>query len=422
MAFRKEYTDAQYKTFLQTPFNSDFGISLDKALEYFWAHPPLTLISAGQGEGLTRDNLRHEVIPIVQSILGKSSYVMFLNICMNENAAGLGFIAYTRRYGTRAQDCKDDCNYINNLLSGNYPLNTSAPETGGASMSSTAYQIFRSLKKGAIGKYYMTATFAGNYWCWHTSNVANTYFGNPYDQCIDRIKAMGGNAFGGGGNHGAGGQGDNSDLINLPHAIYLHGSQFTFMGVKFRRYKSWLHIEYPDGLNIAGGNVADNSDGKSSNDKVKKELEVFNRDIKGHNYYYAGNRPARNPKEVGYADCSGLVGWILHTAYAGAWNNGYVNTQTLYNYFKRKGCVIWEGTQQNFINSGEYKKMKAGDFVIFGFSGYGAGLSSHTAFCYDNSGMCVSQEGNGTNFKSIKYLVTSWWVPYRKYFCLVRSK
>ncbi len=69
MAFRKEYTDAQYKTFLQTPFNSDFGISLDKALEYFWAHPPLTLISAGQGEGLTRDNLRHEVIPIVQSIL-----------------------------------------------------------------------------------------------------------------------------------------------------------------------------------------------------------------------------------------------------------------------------------------------------------------------------------------------------------------
>ena len=47
---------------------------------------------------------------------------------MNENAAGLGFIAYTRRYGTRAQDCKDDCHYINSLLSGNYPLNTSAPE------------------------------------------------------------------------------------------------------------------------------------------------------------------------------------------------------------------------------------------------------------------------------------------------------
>lgn len=422
MAFRKEYTDAQYKTFLTTPFNSDFGISLDKALNYFWAHPPMNLVASGTGEGLTRDNLKNEVIPIVQSILGKSAYVMFLCICMNENASGLGFIAYTRRYGTRAQDCRDDCHYINNLLSGNYPLNTSAPETGGASMSGTAYSILKACKKGDIGKYYMCATFAGNYWCWHTSNVWNTYFGNPYDQCIDKIKAMGGNPFGGGGSHGgAGGQGDGG-LINLPHTVYLNNSRFSVLGVKFRRYRNWLHISYPAGLNVSGAGGADDSESTPSNEKVKRELEVYNNDIKGHNYYYAGVRPARNPKSVGYTDCSGLVGWILHTAYPGAWNGGYVNTQTLYDYFKSKGCVIWQGSQQQFLNSGEYKKMKAGDFVIMGRTGFGAGLSSHTAFCYDDNGNVVSQEGQGTLRHPIHYYITAWWTPPFKYFCLVRSK
>ena len=91
MAFRKEYTDGQYKTFLQTPFNSDFGISLDKALEYFWAHPPLTLISAGQGEGLTRDNLRHEVKYIKLTIKSSTKYDMFFNIFMYVNSTGFCF-------------------------------------------------------------------------------------------------------------------------------------------------------------------------------------------------------------------------------------------------------------------------------------------------------------------------------------------
>lgn len=414
-----KYSLTQVENWLKQSFNNNYGISKERAIQFFWSHPPYLLIRP-QGENLTHANFPH-YIDKACSMLGSNSYVNFIMILVNENAT-MGWINHQTRGGTPMQDLIADCQYMQGCLRSWYPVAQSDPYGGTPSMPWNAIQnctkFYRSLPAGTVGRYYMPSTLAGNAWNWAPNWIYNHKYGDAYANCIDWIKSMGGNPWG--ASSGTGQQGDGGGLINLPRKVYLNNSKFEVLGVKFRRFKSWLYIDYPEGLNVAGGSSGSNGGtGGNHSGNVKKELEVFNSLGKRKFNYYMG-RPQGNPNSTGWADCSGMVGWILHTAYPRVFNNGYLNTATILAYFKSK--VIWHGTQSAFISSGAYKKCQAGDIIVFGYDpSCGAGGNSHTVFIYGDNGETISQEPPHTIYSNIHYLASSWWLPKRPYFYLIRT-
>ena len=447
----KEYTDEQYKKFLYHQFNYNFGISEEKMVNYFWDHIGTSGVVAG--ESLTRENMNDTYLPLIKSMLGKQSYVMFLNIMLNENSPSYGFIGYTDHGMSPYGDCKADCQYILYRLNNRTQLNTSAPETGGAPFpTATGNKWLDDAKKGSIARYYMTATLAGNAWVFDPAWSATQYFGNPYDQCIDRIKALGGDPFddddeGGNKNDGSNTGGDkqapknphkkepNQPFQILPSHIYLRGSVPTqlFGFIKFTRYNDMLTINYDltsnkkDPSKPTDSDIDANSghnDPEPANDKIKKMMAEVDK-LRGHVVYYSNARPARAPLSVGYADCSGYVGWIIRNVYPAVWNNGRIDTGSMYTAFKRMGMVIWEGSMNSF-NASEINNVKKGDILIMGQNPLnGAGNSQHTVLMLADgaNGEAVSQEGGGTIWgKSISGFTHNWWHPSFAYFCVCRPK
>lgn len=447
---KKEYTNDQYKKFMQTPFNSNFGCSKDDCIDYFWKHEP-TLLTAPSGENLNHENFKNTYLPAALDILGKNAYVIFIGILINENAT-YGWINYTARSGTPMEDLRADCNHIMTLLTHNYPIASSAPETGYAVGFdyATAGAVYNGCKNGDIGKYYMPATLAGNACVWANAWSQTQYFGNAYDTIIDMVKAMGGDPFGGGGGstpdkHDTGGDTDpkkdpdkkpqNQPWSILPSRIYLNSSmpQQLLGFIKLTRFQDMLTINYDitahqkDNTKPNDSDIDANSgknDPEPATDKIAKIMAVVKK-LRGHYCVYSNARPARDPLGVGYTDCSGMVGWCIRNVYPTVWNNGYINTGTMYTAFKRMGLVIWEGSMDTF-NAGEINKVKQGDIIIMGQNALsGAGNSQHTVLMLADgaNGEALSQEGGGTIWgKSISGFTHNWWHPSFTYFCVVRPK
>ena len=430
MALRKKYTDKQYKKFLYTPMASSYGCSEDKILDYFFAHRPPIVANFG----LTKSNMKTLYLPLVKKEIGKGAYTIFLGYVLAEGATGnIGWINNRSRYGSPYQQLEQDLALINSCLNNPhlYGLNQWAPETGVIPINATGKAIYNNLPKRSTGAMYMQLTLAGNASCWNTRAMnGGYYFGNPYDYIIDMIKACGGKPFSGVNDSGTGGDSGTGleGLPKLPKKVYLNNSEFSVLGVKFKRYKNWLFIHYPFNVDGTYNGSEDNDTGDLS-DKVKKEVAIVN-SFGDRKFVYEQYRPAQNPNKVGWADCSGLVGWILHTVYPSMWNNGYINTGTILAYCRAHKMVVWSGSQEQFSRS-EIKNIQAGDFIVMGNEPTcGAGDYSHVAFCYSGKGpsaKMISQEGPfgvRTTYKNtVNHFVNHWWYKSEHpYFNLCRTK
>lgn len=213
MVIYKKYSLEQYKAFLSNSFSSNFGMSEDKTLNWFFSqHGAQTVISR---YGLTKSNMKNTYIPYLNKHLG--GYFMFLAITVQEGGGAGNWINHYPASVSSSNgmaDMKPDVAYINSLLNSKaYPVSLSAPEVNGGlrvpeDNPGTAKQLLDSLGYGTIGRYYMPATMAGNAWVFATNWCINhqgpapgAYFGNPYDAIIDVIKSAGADPF---KNHGGG--------------------------------------------------------------------------------------------------------------------------------------------------------------------------------------------------------------------------
>lgn len=434
MVWQREYTLEQYKTWLNTSISSDFGCDMDKAIAYFMTHAKQTLI---QGYGVTASNLKSTYIPIMQKYIGSGSWVLFMAKCIAEGANGpseFGWINQTYRSPDGPTACKQDAMYMKDTslhktygfcqFSGLDGVNLNMPD---------GVKFFQGINPGTVGCHYMQTTLAGNACLWANSVAEAHQWGNPYDHCIDMIKAWGGDPFNGkAGTSGQGrdpqkqegtGGGAGINMPKLPRAIHLEGSKFTFLGVTFTRYRDWLFITYPWD-DIAGQNNSNakeptpsSGDREPSGSKIDKILARID-EVKDHNYIYNGNRPSQDPNKVGWADCSGMTGWITHDVLPEPWNGGKVSTINFYNYGMAHDLIIYKSDLKGLLN---FKKWKAGDMVLFGEApNIPPGGASHIAILGKDN-MCYSMEPQGFIKNKIDYMLTYWWTN-RPYAYVMRIK
>lgn len=434
MVWQRKYTMDQYKTWFNTSISSDFGCNEDKAITYFMSHAKPSLIN---GYGVTASNLKSTYIPIMKKYIGSGGWVLFMAKCIAEGAlgpAGYAWINQTYRSANGAEACKQDSIYMSE---------TSKHKTYGFCHSSTldgidqpmpdGAEFFKGINPGTVGCHYMQTTLAGNLCLWANSVAEAHQFGNPYDHCIDMIKAWGGDPFNGkAGSSGQGsapqkqegtGGGSGINFPKLPRAIHMQNSKFTFLGVTFTRYRDWLFITYPwdniTGQNNGNAKPPTESSGDreptgSSVDKILARID----EVKNHNYIYNGNRPSQDPNKVGWADCSGMTGWITHDVLPEIWNGGQVSTLNFYNYMQSHNLMIYKSDLKGLIN---FKKWKAGDIVLFGeLPNIPYGGASHVAILGKDN-MCYSMEPQGFIKNKIDYMLTNWWTN-RPYAYIMRIK
>lgn len=215
----------------------------------------------------------------------------------------------------------------------------------------------------------------------------------------------------------------------MPKAIYLNNSSFTFLGVHFSRVRNWLFIKYPfsdllgNGSSSSEGGSSSSSGGSGDSAKYKKAKKIFDY-LSGRGYVYANIRPQRNPRAVGWADCSGMVGYILHTVYPRMWAGGYINTSTILQYCRAHKMVAWHGSQNQLIK--HMSVVKQGDIIVMGADpSCGAGLMSHVVWVYSGNGAnakVCSMEGNGWLKHPLHYFLKNWWLPHKPYMYVCRLK
>lgn len=432
MPSKKEYTNEEYEKFLTTQYSSDFGISEDKVINTFMSSS--STAQKRSAYGITAENLKSTYIPYIQKELGSGAYVMFLLTVVAEGgSASLGWVNYTYRPINGMLALKEDVAYIKNLLTSKGKVNNWAPETGACTLEQGAYDTYNKTVKGDIGRYYMVATLAGNACVWANAWANTQYFGNPYDLIIDTIKKYGGNPFSGENPKGTGGVvqdgGGNGgsafvDKLKLPRAIYMQGSKFEFLGVKFKRYGNWLYITYPWD-NITGQNndkqqtiTPETPDREPSTDNIEKIMKELDK-VKEKDFQYSNYRPAQNPLVSGATDCSGMDGWLVRDVVPSLWNGGYTNTGIFLNYAKSHNLLVYEGNM-NSVKS--FNKWKAGDLILFGDDpSIGAGGSSHVAIIGRDNSTCYSMETAGFIKRPINYMLNYWW-SYRPYAYIMRLK
>lgn len=455
MTVYKQYTNDQYDKFFQNAFSSNFGISEDKIINHFLASGTSVIKSYG----CTVSTMKNKYVPLLKSMLN-GGYVMFLLISIEEGGGAGNWINHYMHdtansgYGCMRDDCKYILSIINNMHSN--PAYSAYEVMGGSpyveDTSGSTRKALNACKAGTIGRYYIPSTMAGNSWVFGTkwseqhqgSTPPSVYYGNPYDGIINAIKKLGGDPFKGDSSdqkHSSGDGLPKNDQTNVtpqfhfatikPGKIYLNGAVFKGCGVKFRRFKNWLTVKYA--LNISTGNSqstsntqATQSQDKSGHDlKVEKAMSVLNR-MQQQQFTYSNARPSLNPNICGYCDCSGFVGWIIHDIYPTIWNNGYINTGTMYTHFKSIGCIVYEGSMNSFKN--EYmNKVKKGDILIMGENPLsGAGNSQHTGIMSGDGkdAPFCNQSGSKTFYTaSLNWFMTSYYTNLNyPYFCVVRFK
>lgn len=430
----KEYTEAQYKKFLSHKLGDNFGIKQSVFLDKFMALP-FSAISPFTTYGVTRKQLEDDYIPLLKSILG--GYVYFLLYSYHEGGgAGNWINHYASDTNSTPYGCmRTDAKYLLNVSHmhgspamsdpyGGWYANYTEDNPGETS------RVLQSMPNGSIGRAYMQSTMAGNAWVWGTSwanaNWGTNHYGNPYDQMIDLIKKMGGDPFGD-GETGGNTSGDNhpkNPQSTKPKVVkktgihkgyvYLNGSQFTKGNgdkIKFTRYGNILFVE-PGKIETVDTNTNNGGDAKESgkeSDKIpaddkwariKKEIDRVKK-AHGGQYTYANVRPQPNPITAGYADCSGMIGYVIRNVYPQVWNNGYLHTGTIYQAFKKMGKVVWAGHVSQLPS--HYDQVKKGYIIEMAQDmSFGAGLLSHV-------GIMLGDGGDGIFFnQSGGYPPTQW--------------
>lgn len=463
MGAKKKRTTEEYVTWLKQSFNSTWGLSYDQVLNYAFNNSAFQTKVNSYGVG--RSWYENTGIPAIESILGKGSGVMFTAIvCCEGGNKTLGWINHTYRSGSALPDIKTDAEYIKDLLNSfSYPPALNDPYGGIPTMPNggEVRNVLNQCSAGAIGRYYMCATLAGNACVWAESWANNYYFGNPYDQIMDMIANFGGDISKGStatGSAPTGGNGISADnlptdietlqnmlldainggtqalmeLLNklFPSKVYLNNSTFSVLGCKFRRYGQWLFITYPwenmpdltTDIDYNGEFNGGNEEGDPSQNpsdwyaKIVAELDK----IRNKSFWYSNARPAGDLTSINYTDCSGFAGWIARTAFPKMWNSGYTNTGTQLTTMKSIGSIVYSGSQSALVS--QASKVKAGDFLIMGSEpSCGAGLQSHIAWV-ETPEKVWSMEGQGLLCKSLNTFLTRWWTPGRPYFNVCRPR
>lgn len=116
---------------------------------------------------------------------------------------------------------------------------------------------------------------------------------------------------------------------------------------------------------------------------------------------YQNIRPQGDLQHVNYADCSGYIAWGFRLIHPVVWNNGYVNTGTIYNIFKNNGFLTWEGSFNDLFN----QKPVRGDIILFSDdNSFGNGNLKHV-MCYVGDDKCVDMSGMGNQEQSYLNLI-----------------
>lgn len=203
----KSHTMQEYETFLRQPFNSNFGISDDKIIQIFLASAGAQAVI--QSYGVDENFIRYKLFPELDK--RNLGHFMFLFITMCEGGgAGNWINHYAVDSSPDGLVCAIvDMDYIVTCLTTGYPLCVSAPECikpWVEDNAGAAQAFYASAPQTSIAGYYMCSTFAGNAWVWATNwceqnqgPVPLIYFGNPYDDIMNKITSMGGNISNGGG-------------------------------------------------------------------------------------------------------------------------------------------------------------------------------------------------------------------------------
>ena len=424
----KEYTEEQYKKFLSHKLGYNFGIKQSDFLDKFMALP-FSASSPFTTYGVTRKQLEDDYIPLLKSILG--GYVYFLIYSYHEGGgAGNWINHYASDTNSTPYACmKTDAKYLLNVSHMHGSPAMSDPYGGWYAnytedKPGETVKVLQSMPNGSIGRAYMQSTMAGNAWVWGTSwanaNWGTNHYGNPYDQMIDLIKKMGGDPFGDGDSGQNDTKGDNHP--NNPQStkpkvvkktgihkgyVYLNGSQFTKGNqdkIKFTRYGNILFVE-PGQVKTVDANTNNGGDAKESgkeSDKIpsddkwariKKEIDRVKKAHDGQ-YTYANVRPQPNPITAGYADCSGMIGYVIRNVYPQVWNNGYLHTGTIYQAFKQMGKVVWAGP----VGQIPYDKVKKGYIIEMAQDmSFGAGLLSHVGIMLGDGGDGIFFNQSGGN-------------------------
>lgn len=130
------------------------------------------------------------------------------------------------------------------------------------------------------------------------------------------------------------------------------------------------------------------------NDECGKKIDKFISELKKiplETLNYQNIRPQAPLNTVKYADCSSFVGWGLRDLHPKVWNNGYLHTGTIYQYFKKNGYLKWQGTFVDLKN----QKLEKGDIIEFSDDNtFGAGLEKHVGVM-TSATMFIDMNGNG---------------------------
>lgn len=425
----KEYTETQYKKFLSHKLGDNFGISQGTFLDNFMKLP-FSAISPFTTYGVTRSQLENDYIPLLKSILG--GYVFFLLYSFHEGGGTGNWINhYPSDTNSTPYGCmKTDAKYLLNVSHMHGSPAMSDPYGGWYANYTEdnpgeTNRVLQSMANGTIGRAYMQSTMAGNAWVWGTTwannNWGTNHYGNPYDQIIDLIKKMGGDPFGNGDssndtkgdNHPKNPQSTKPKTVKKTGIhkgyVYLNGSQFTKGNndkIKFTRYGNLLFVE-PGKIETVDENTNNGGDAKESGKesdkipanskwkKIKKEIDRV-KNANGGQYTYANVRPQPNPITTGYADCSGMIGYVIRNVYPQVWNNGYLHTGTIYQAFKQMGKLVWAGPVSEMPN--HYKDVKQGYIIEMAQDmSFGAGLLSHVGIMMGDGGDGIFFNQSGGN-------------------------
>lgn len=433
MPVYKEYSTEQYIAFLKHPFAYNFGMSKEKTIDWYVQKCADSIRSDYH---VTHETMKNTYLPTVEKMLG--GYFMFFAISVQEGGGAGNWINHWGvDTGSTPLEClEDDCNYVLQQCSTqqDYVCLSAHEVLGGAQAvedhPGAIMKAYSQMKVGSLGRYYMTATLAGNSWVWCTNwSLANqgpvpgVYYGNPYDAIIDVVKSAGADPFGSGGTN-AGSSPTPGDAPKpkdpakktvhkartiTPGRIYLNNATPIKLtdNLKFTRFKNFLTLNYvydADNPNnqreeVANNTQVDQSDDKSNNnDKVKKFLKRL-KSIYSKQFVYSNNRPAPNLSLNNYTDCSGFVGWVIQDVYPTIWANGYVNTGTIY-----AGMMAGGSKRVFFTSDGRpafrtfLPKLQTGDIVLMGDqSNFGAGNSMHVGIMYGNGANAPFANQNGTD-------------------------
>ena len=137
---------------------------------------------------------------------------------------------------------------------------------------------------------------------------------------------------------------------------------------------------------------------------------------------YSNNRPGVNPIKFGIADCSSFVAWGLRNLHPKVWNNGYVNTGTIFNIFKNNGYLIWQGGNVNQLKDRESQGLlKHGDILEFSDDNtFGAGNDKHVGI-YLSGSRFLDMNGGGNMIRDFKTVMNfSWYQSGFNHTCQIR--